>query len=157
MSNTLKSLASLILISSIAMSFTTSAMTTDTSSKIASHNMHQHGGKHQMKRQLKKMAKYLSLSDEQRQKVKEIFKQTKEEKMAIKESLAGYKTQVKSVMDAAIFDEKAFKDLHSQYQSQLTEGALLKAKTKHALLQLLTQEQREKLENFKGQAGRLFH
>jgi len=113
--------------------------------------------KQQMKRKLKKMAKFLQLTAEQKEQVKTIFKQSKEDKLAQKEVLKDYREQVKNLIDSSVFDEKAFTELHSQYQSQFAQAALLKVKTKHAVYQLLTLEQREKLMSMKGRGKSLFH
>ncbi|GAA6204795.1 Spy/CpxP family protein refolding chaperone [Thalassotalea sp. SU-HH00458] len=106
------------------------------------------GKKHPMMRQFKKMAKHLALTDEQKTQVKAIFEQTKLKAKEQKETMKGFKEQVKSLMSAPTFDEKAFIELHSQYQTSFTEMALQKAKSKHAIMQVLTAEQREKFMKF---------
>ena len=110
-----------------------------------------------MKRHFKKMAKHLQLTNEQRTQIKALFKQAKSERKANKENLTGFKEQVKSLMSASSFDEKAFTDLRGQYQHHFAQMALIKVKAKHAMLQLLTDEQKEKLQNFKGREMGLFH
>jgi periplasmic protein CpxP/Spy len=104
--------------------------------------------KHPMMRQYKKMVKHLQLSEDQKVKVKAIFEQAKVSSHAQRESMKGFKVQVKSLMEAPVFDDKAFNELHSQYQTKFSEMALLKAKNKHAILQVLTAEQREKFMKF---------
>jgi Spy/CpxP family protein refolding chaperone len=105
--------------------------------------------KHPMMRQFKKMAKHLQLSDEQKVQVKAIFEQAKMSSKAQRESMKGFKEQVKSLMGSSTFDDKAFNELYAKYQTKFTEMALLKAKNKHAILQVLSSEQREKFMKFK--------
>lgn len=102
------------------------------------------GKKHPMIRKLRKMVKHLQLSEEQRIEVKAIFVQAKDNAKEHRTSMKDFKEQVKSLMAAPVFDEKAFTDIHSQYQTNFAEMALLKAKHKHAIFQILTLEQREK-------------
>lgn len=106
------------------------------------------GKKHPMMRQFKKMAKHLALTDEQKTQVKAIFEQTKQSSKEHRAAMKDFKEQVKSLMAAPVFDEKAFTELHSQYQTNFTEMALQKAKSKHAIMQVLTAEQREKYMKF---------
>lgn len=152
-----KSLSSVILATSLLLTFSTPVNASEPTKNIREMSqVHQGESRQQFKHKFKKLAKYLQLSIEQREKVKAIFKQAKTDKMAHRETLLGFKEQVKSLLDAPIFDDNAYVELHNQYQNQLTQGALIKVKAKHAMLQILTAEQREKLEKFKGGRG-LFH
>lgn len=105
--------------------------------------------KHSMKRQFKKMARHLQLSEEQKVKVKAIYEQAKVSRKEQRASMKDFKEQVKSLMQLPIFDDKAFTELHNQYQTKFAEIALIKAKNKHAIYQVLTPEQREKFSKFK--------
>lgn len=107
------------------------------------------GKKHHMMRQFKKIAKKLKLSDEQKVKVKEVFKQAKIKRENNKEVMKDYKLQVKNLIESPVFDEQAFNDLHSQYQDKFSEFALHRAKNRQAIFQILTTEQREKLAKVK--------
>ena len=107
------------------------------------------GKMHHKMRSFKRIAKKLDLSDEQRVKVKEIFEQAKIKRVTNKEVMKDYKLQVKNLIEAPVFDDEAFNDLHSQYQDKFSEFALLMAKNKHAISQVLTTEQREKLAKLK--------
>jgi protein CpxP len=112
--------------------------------------------KHRTKSHFKKMAKYLQLTEDQRSSIKVIFKELKDEKLARKESMTGFRQQIKSLMGSAVFDEQVFTELHSQYQTQFAEVALLKAKSRHAIMQVLTTAQQEKFATFKkGKKGRM--
>ncbi len=102
-----------------------------------------------MKHKLQRLTKALALTEEQQQKIKAIFAQAKERRAEHKSAMVGFKEQVRSLMTSAVFDDKAFIELHNQYQDQLTEAALQRAKTKHAMTQVLTQEQSEKFAKMK--------
>ena len=100
-------------------------------------------------RQFKRMAKRLDLTDEQKEQFKTLKAQAKTERSAMKEKVKGYKDQVKILMEAAVFDEQAFLQLHSSYQNTFAEAALLRAKHKHEMMQILTPEQQEKAKKMK--------
>ncbi|MEW6990653.1 Spy/CpxP family protein refolding chaperone [Colwelliaceae bacterium 6441] len=109
---------------------------------------------HHMKRTFKKMAKYLALSPDQRLKFKALFQQEKQALKIHKSNLRHYKEQVEVLIDAAIFDEQASRELHEEYQESFTEIALFKIKNKHAMHQILTKEQREKFARYQGEKRR---
>jgi hypothetical protein len=46
---------------------------------------------------------------------------------------------------ASVFDQQAFIDLQDQYQSHFSEVNLSKAKHKHAYMQVLDEEQQQKM------------
>jgi len=110
-----------------------------------------------MKQRFKKMAKFLQLSQEQRVQVKAIFKSAKVKKKTNRATMQAFRTQVKSLMMAPVFDDLAFLELHNQHKEQLAQLALDKVKMKHSIMQLLTAEQKEKLQKFKGHERGLFH
>jgi Spy/CpxP family protein refolding chaperone len=98
----------------------------------------------------KKMARFLNLTDEQRQQAKAIHRQAKESRLVLKESLQGFHQQSKILMMEEHFNEQAFLNLKSQYQESFAQMALIKVKTKHSFMQLLTAEQKEKMQTHKG-------
>lgn len=114
------------------------------------------GGKHMQKAErfkqhkFKKMARYLDLSDEQRQLAKALHLQAKEDRAQLKETMQSFHQQSKSLITSESFDEQAFVDLQNQHQDTFAQMALIKAKTKHNFLKLLTAEQKEKLHAHKG-------
>ena len=153
MKNTLKSLL-------IASSFALPVLTySAVAMPVKSVEMHQEQGsiQHKMKHKLKKMARFLDLSDDQKLQVKAIFAEAKENKMALKENRLAYKEQRKLLISAPTFDESAFVSLQQQYQAMFSEAALNKAKVQHAIYQVLTEEQRDKLNKAKGKRRGLFH
>jgi len=114
----------------------------------------QHESGPQMKRHFKKMAKYLELTEEQKTQMKAIRAEAKTQRSEFKESMSGFHQQVKALMQAETFDEQAFSVLQSQYQGNFQHMALIKAKTKHAMFQVLTSEQQEKMQEFKEKRGK---
>ena len=114
--------------------------------------------KKQHKRRMAKMARALGLTEEQKTAIKDIREQAKSEKSVLKEQLAGFKDAVKALMANDEFDEEAFLALKSQHQDTFTQLALLKAKTRHSIGQVLTDEQKAKAEEFKARRkSGLFH
>jgi len=99
---------------------------------------------HKQKRMLKRMARHLALTDEQVTQIKTIRSEAKAARDANKSVMEEFRSQIKSLMTNESFDEAAFMALHTQYQAALTEQAMLRAKTKHAIFQVLTEEQQAK-------------
>jgi len=105
---------------------------------------------------LKRLAKHLDLSAEQRQQMKVIKEQSKLTNMAIHQELKAFKAEVKPLIMAETFDESAFTALQSQYQSAFAQMALQKAKTRHQIFQLLTDEQKEKMQAMRARRAERF-
>lgn len=93
---------------------------------------------------MKKMALMLDLTSEQQQQLTDIKAKAKSESAPLKQKLKSFRTEMKALMKADFFDEQAFIQLQSRYQPTLSQLALVKAKTKHAMKTVLTVEQREK-------------
>jgi len=108
-------------------------------------------GEGMMRHMLKKMAKKLELSQSQKQQVKSIVQQAKIENSELKVTMLAFKEKNKVLMLAESFDEQAFLLLHQEYQSSMTDVALTKAKTRHAILSVLTTEQKTKWLSMKHQ------
>lgn len=117
----------------------------------ASHERHQssmHKGsmaKHAMKR----MKKHLDLTDEQIVSIKSIKAESKVAIEPLREQAKSFYDSAKQLKDNKMFDEGAFTSLYAQYQDTFAQLALQKAKTKHAIYQVLTEEQQEKWEEMK--------
>ncbi len=108
-----------------------------------------------MKHKFKKMAKHLELTGEQRQQAKAIYQKAKESRLALKDSMKDFHQQSKSLMMADNLDEQAFLDLHRQYQDSFGQMALIKIKTKHSFVQILNDEQKQKMKSHqKSRKGR---
>lgn len=102
---------------------------------------HKHrGDRHEMKR----MAKFLSLSQDQKVKIKAIKTDSKDQHQALNASMKAFKIAEKKLLTAKTFDEKAFSSLQSEYQPTLTKLALIRAKSKQALFNVLNKEQQDK-------------
>ena len=104
---------------------------------------HQRGGDysgHTMKR----MIKVLSLSDQQQVQIKAIRVQAKEQHKSLRASMKTFRNEAKVLVQAETFDEQAFIALQGAYQPSFEQAALAKAKTKHAIFNVLTTEQQNK-------------
>lgn len=103
-------------------------------------------GKHhsQMKKQLHRLMKKLDLTSAQKTKVKAIFAEMKTQRQEHKNSRAGFKKEIDSLMLASEFDENRFAAIYAEYQPNLQAMAMQKAKTHHQIMQILTPKQQEK-------------
>ncbi|NMP30520.1 Spy/CpxP family protein refolding chaperone [Thalassotalea sp. M1531] len=112
---------------------------------------------HYGEKKFKKIAKRLSLSDEQIEQMKTIREESKTQGMALKEQLKSFREQVKTEQASETFDEAKFAASYAQHQETFAQLAMLKAKTRHAMAQVLSQEQLEKwqglMEKRKGKRG----
>lgn len=101
---------------------------------------------HHKGKNLNRMLHKLGLSDQQKQDIKDIKEKAKADTEALRLSAKEFKQQAKELQDKQTFDDGAFSSLYAQYQDTFAQLALSKAKTKHAIFQVLTTEQRKKLE-----------
>ena len=99
-----------------------------------------HGNKGEMKR----MAKALSLSDEQKVEIKAIKDQAKEQHKTLSASIKEFKIAERKLQHTATFDEQSYSALQDTYQPIFAQLALIRAKAKHAVFNILTTEQQEK-------------
>lgn len=99
------------------------------------------GGRHN---QIKRMFKTLKLDSTQKSDIKAIRKTARVQNKALFESLKHYKEELNTLIKADVFDEQAVTNLHNAYQVNFAQAALAKAKTHHAILQILSEEQRVK-------------
>ena len=97
-------------------------------------------GEHMQKRMVKKLA----LSDQQQVQIQALKTQAKEQHETLRDSMKKFKTEEKTLLQATVFDEQAYTALHSAYQPIFAQRALTRAKTKHAIFNVLTAEQQEK-------------
>lgn len=118
---------------------------------------HQHKSKRGMKGDFKRMAKYLALTDEQREQAKVINKTAKTSRLLLKESMTGFHQQRKALLMQEHFNEQTFMDLQSQYQDILAQKALIKAKKEHSFMMILTKAQKEKMQSHQKHDGRRKH
>ena len=114
------------------------------------HNIHKgESSPRVMEHKFKRIAKFLALTKEQRTQVKAIHQEAKESKVALKPSLESFHQQSLTLVMAETFDEQAFINLQSQFQDSFAQMALIKIKTKHSFMQILTQEQKDKMMTMK--------
>ena len=138
---TITSVSTLCLIMAFTSAFTVNAASDDLSFEPAHHQ--QKGEIHQ-KSKLKKMFKALSLSEEQKLQIRAIKKQAKEQHKLQSDTMKKFKEEQRALAQAKLFDEQAFIALHEAYQPTLAQMALIKAKSKHAIFNVLTTEQQQK-------------
>lgn len=105
--------------------------------------------KHHQKREFRKMVKVLDLSDEQKAQIKAIRAQAKEDKKASKETMRAFKQSVKPLAHSDELDEQAVLDLFETNKDFFAQQLLAEVKTKHAIYQVLTPEQRIKWQAYK--------
>lgn len=103
---------------------------------------------------LKMMAKKLDLTDAQQDAFKALKEKNKSEKDLYKEQMKQYKAEMKGLMDADEFNEQDFASLRLKYQDTLEGVALLKAKSKFEMKNILTEEQLEKFKKMKKRMGK---
>jgi len=109
------------------------------------HDNKKQGRHHSKKKFMKRMAKYLALTEQQIVEIKAIKTQLKAEQSPLKAELVEYRDKVKALTDEANFDENGFITLRQQYQETFTQIALNDIISKVAIKALLTDEQREKM------------
>jgi protein CpxP len=100
-------------------------------------------GKHH---RFKRLAKALELTDEQKAQAKTIHENAKDQMDVHKASLKSYREELKAIIAGNDFDSQAILDLRAKYKFTFDQIALIKAKEKYDFLQLLTPEQKDKLQ-----------
>jgi protein CpxP len=110
-----------------------------------SHKHHQKSERHHKGRNMmKKMGKYLDLSDEQKTQIKSIRTQAKAQHEPLRVEMKQFKEAEKLLLQAKVFDEAAYITLHTSYQPTFSQASLAKAQTKNAIFNVLTAEQQVK-------------
>lgn len=108
------------------------------------HHHHQNKSGHSEKKMMKRMIKTLSLSEQQQVEIKAIKAQAKEQREIQRDSMKKFKGEERALFQAEAFDDHAYIALHAAYQPTFAQMALTRAKTKHAVFNVLTTEQQEK-------------
>lgn len=96
------------------------------------------------KHMMKRMIKVLSLSEQQQVQIEAVKMQATEQSSTLRDSMKQFKGAEKLLLQAEAFDEQAYIALHEAYQQTFAQMALTRAKTKHAVFNILTTEQQEK-------------
>ncbi len=138
--NIIKPVKTMASISALCAVLALSSITSVNASAFDSSKHYQKRGEHMMKR----MTKVLSLSEQQQVQIKAIKTQAKEQHELLIESMKKFKGEEKLLLQAQSFDEEAFTTLHNTYQPTFAQMALTRAKTKHAIFNVLTTDQQEK-------------
>lgn len=92
------------------------------------------------------MFRGLSLSEQQKQDIKALFKQVKQDNSIYRADVQLSLQEMQYVMEAPQWDQGAASQLISQHAVKMTQAKLNMAKTKHAAYQLLSSEQKALLE-----------
>lgn len=98
---------------------------------------------------MKMMARQLDLSESQREQMKQLLLDAKSQREAKTSEFENYQSQMQAIVQADEFDEAAFEALNTTYQPLMKEKALAKAKMRHAMYQILTEEQKAKMADLK--------
>lgn len=141
-------LMSVILIGSSLSLISTSVAASELSSTVEISQHEKKKAKHH-KRQLRKMAKVLQLNDEQKEQIKSILRNGKAEHKLNREAMAAFKQEIKVLSEADVLDEAAVLSSYNSHSAVFENKVLTKIKTKHAILQVLTSEQRVKWQKHK--------
>ncbi|MDO6507422.1 Spy/CpxP family protein refolding chaperone [Colwellia sp. 4_MG-2023] len=102
---------------------------------------------HRGKDMMKKMSKYLGLSEEQKTQMKAIKTAAKEQDVSLRAEIKQFKEAEKLLLQAEKFDEQTYIALHDSYKETFAQMALAKAKTRNAMFNVLTPEQQVKWES----------
>ncbi|MCF2949326.1 Spy/CpxP family protein refolding chaperone [Paraglaciecola aquimarina] len=103
-----------------------------------------HEGAHKGHSMMKLLSK-LSLTDTQKQDIRQIMKQSREDRQASAPSFAPVRQDLSALIQTTDWDQAAVEAAFSQNQEQMAQASLKRAENKHAVLNLLTEEQKDKL------------
>ncbi len=94
-------------------------------------------------KRLAKLSRKLDLTESQQADIKVIKEGEKLEMEKLKPAMQAFRQQVKTLMSSENFDEQAFIELQVSNQDVFTQVALIKAKSKFAIREVLTTQQQE--------------
>lgn len=103
------------------------------------------------KHAMKKMFSQLSITDTQKQDLKEIFKQSREDKGLLKTDMKAFQQSLNALVQTNDWDQAAVEALLSEKQTQSTGSSLQQAQNKHAIWNILDDEQRAEFTNLMSQ------
>lgn len=109
---------------------------------------------HQVKSKLKRLAKHLDLTKTQKTALREIFVKEKSTRKAQRERMASFRGELRKLSVSSDFDETQFDLIYEEYQNDFKVAALEKAKIRHAMMQVLTPEQQNKMQKLAKKKGR---
>ena len=94
---------------------------------------------------LEHMAQKLDLSDDQRKQVEAIMNQQREQARPYVKTLVETRREMRHAMKGDDFDEAAIRAIAERQARAMTEMAVLRARGRHAMQQILTPEQRQRM------------
>ncbi len=97
----------------------------------------------------KQMMKKLGLTESQKKEISSIKQAAKSENEELSSQLKAFRSKEKELIRADHFDEEAYIALINEYQSTRSQLMLNRAKNKHSIRLLLSEEQKIKLDSFK--------
>lgn len=100
-------------------------------------------------KKLAKLSRKLELTDKQQADIKTLKRAEQDELEKFKPAMKAFRQQVKTLMSAESFDEQAFIALQTSNQDIFNQVALIKAKNKFAMKDVLTPEQFKQLNAMK--------
>ena len=101
-------------------------------------------GRHMQHAPMKRMLAGLELTDSQREQIKQLMKQHRSEQKAARPDKAE-RQQMRDLLAADTFDEVTARQLIEKQQQQAVDKRLAAMKLQHQVLQVLTDEQRQQL------------
>jgi protein CpxP len=105
-------------------------------------------------KKLARLTNYLSLSETQVAQIKALKKEEKEAIGELKPAMKAFKRSVSELMQQDSFDEGAFIALQEANRDTFSSMALIKAKSKFAMKQVLDEEQLGKMKKLKKMRGK---
>lgn len=105
-------------------------------------------------KKLVKLTRKLGLSASQQADIKTLKGEEIVQIQKITPAMKAFRQQVKSLISAESFDEQAFVQLQASNQDVFSAMALIKAKSKFAMKNILTEDQLEKLSSMKYKRSR---
>lgn len=101
-------------------------------------------------KEFRKMAKHLQLTEAQRTEIKAIREAMKTENQAQKVQMQSFQAELKELIASNNFTDDNFAALYDKYEESIEQKALNQAKTKNAIFQVLTDEQKVQWQAFSG-------
>ncbi len=102
------------------------------------------------------MGSRLDLSDEQETAILALSQKYRTELNAHREKAVALRKAVRDAMQHEVFDEAAIRAALEAMHPVMTEGAVMRARYRHEISQVLTEEQRTRLEAFRDRLGKRF-
>lgn len=109
-----------------------------------------------------RMFRALELTDDQKARIKEIFRRSRTDAAPYRQQLRPLRDRMRELLASSSFDEAAVRSIASQEAQISTELRVIRARTQSSLLAVLTPEQKAKLSEFRNnnrarRIGRIGH